>query len=85
MLQMWKNNHSPEMNVFIVKHSAMDARSLATLFTSVRRSVHRKPRDEKVRKVGRRRKGNLVESGVSLSFCAGGQWGFSAGHFYFFS
>ena len=26
----------------------------------------------------------LKKSGVSLSFCAGGQWGFSAGHFYFF-
>ena len=23
-------------------------------------------------------------TGVSLSFCAGGQWGFSAGHFKFF-
>ena len=24
---------------------------------------------------------SLPKSGVSLSFCAGGQWGFSAGHF----
>ena len=24
------------------------------------------------------------DAGVSLSFCAGGQWGFSAGHFKFF-
>ena len=23
----------------------------------------------------------LAGAGVSLSFCAGGQWGFSAGHF----
>ena len=57
-----KTNHSPEKNIFIVKHSAMDARSLATLFSSVRRSVHRKTREEKVRKVGRRKKGNPVES-----------------------
>ena len=40
----------------------MDARSLATLYSSVRRSVHRKLREEKVRKVGKRRKGNPVES-----------------------
>ena len=24
---------------------------------------------------------SLPKSGVSLNFCAGGQWGFSAGHF----
>ena len=36
-----------QKNVFIVKHSAMDARSLATLLSSVWRSVHRKPREEK--------------------------------------
>jgi len=52
---LWKN-------VFIGKHSVMDARSWATSKPSDRRSVHREPREEKVRKVGRRGKGNLVES-----------------------
>jgi len=27
---------------------------------------------------------SLIQAGVSLSFCAVGQWGFSSGHFYFF-
>ena len=27
---------------------------------------------------------SLIQAGVSLSFCAVGQWGFSTGHFYFF-
>ena len=27
---------------------------------------------------------SLIQAGVSLSFCAVGQWGFSSGYFYFF-
>ena len=49
-------------NAFIVKHSAMDTRRLATLYSSAQRSVHRKPREVRVGKVGKRRNGNPVES-----------------------